>query len=90
MGKKQLKDPKEAADMATAEMLRRTHHSRAWYRVIAGRANKGGSKVPFYNKPKVGQAHFLKQYYNLGFTDPGPGETENSCHVKPVELVKTC
>ena len=53
MGKKQLKDPKEAADMATAEMLRRTHHSRAWYRVIAGRANKGGSKVPFYNKPKV-------------------------------------
>lgn len=53
MGKKQLKDPKEAADIATAEMLRRTHHSRAWYRVIAGRANKGGSKVPFYNKPKV-------------------------------------
>jgi len=52
MGKKQLKDPKEAADIATAEMLRRTHHSRAWYRVIAGRANKGGSKVPFYNKPK--------------------------------------
>lgn len=52
MGKKQLKDPKEAAEIATAEMLRRTHHSRAWYRVIAGRANKGGSKVPFYNKPK--------------------------------------
>ena len=59
MGKKQLKDPKEAADIATAEMLRRTHHSRAWYRVIAGRANKGGSKVPFYNKPKVG-THWFK------------------------------
>ncbi|KAL5255232.1 hypothetical protein ACHWQZ_G014602 [Mnemiopsis leidyi] len=59
MGKKQLKDPKEAADIATAEMLRRTHHSRAWYRVIAGRANKGGSKVPFYNKPKVREAMLM-------------------------------
>jgi len=69
MGKKQLKDPKEAADMATAEMLRRTHHSRAWYRVIAGRANKGGSKVPFYNKPKEegegGTANELKKNQDM-------------------------